>query len=60
MCGGIYNLQKLKTLRLLLRETFIHHSTHLKTTRALMGYSENFGGKWSKFGKISFVTNKKR
>lgn len=25
-----------------------------------LGYNENFGGKWSKFVKISFVANKKR
>lgn len=25
-----------------------------------MGRTENFGGKWSKFGKITFVANKKR
>lgn len=40
-------------------ETFIHDSIHLKTTRGLLGYKDNFGGKWSKFGKLSFVENKK-
>lgn len=40
--------------------TFIHDSIHLKTTRGLLGYNDNFGGKWSKFGELSFVANKKK